>query len=786
MKHYLELVSISAKVHRKQNKMSIFCIILAVFLITTIFGMADMFIRSQIMQAKIDNGNYHITIQDITDEEAKLISMRPDVKAAARYGVLNFNGGKGYTFSDKKAIIAGCDEEFITQLQVGVINEGSFPQNENEAMITKNAKDNLGLQIGDTITIKRPGNTELSYQISGFCNNASKTMSEDGYGIFVTTSAFRKIDNIENSTALADYNMVLCVQFTKTYNIQNTVSRLKVDCGLSDEQISENTKLLGLLGQSSNSFMMQVYISAFILFLLVLSAGIMMITSSLNSNVAQRTEFFGLMRCVGATPKQIMKFVRKEALNWCRFAIPAGIAMGIVVIWILCAFLRVLSPEYFGTMPTFSISVPSIAAGSVIGLLTVLLASRSPAKKAAKVSPLAAVSGTANNLQPVRATANTRLFKVDTALGVHHAKASRKNFILTILSFSLSVVLFLSFSVAITFMNHVLTPLRPWTADISIISPNNTCSIDSVLLEQLKENPVVNRAYGRMFAYNVPVTVNDYDTMADIISYEQQQFDWASDYLLNGSIQAVLNEANTGLIVYEPQSTIEVGDTVIIDIQGKETEIEIIGTLSDCPFNNAADIETIICSENTFQMITGQSDYTIIDIQLSRNVTDTDVNTIRQMVGTDVTFSDERMGNESTRGVYYCMWLFLYGFLAVIVLITIFNIINNISLSVTARTKQYGALRAIGLSMKQLTKMIIAEAFTYTISGTIIGTILGMIFHKLLFGMMISYNWGDPWAIPWTELGIIVLIMLFSIVWAVYKPIKGLHNMSIVDTISAQ
>lgn len=786
MKHYLELVPISAKVHRKQNKMSIFCIILAVFLITTIFGMADMFIRSQILQAEIDNGNYHITIRDITDEEAELISMRPDVKTAARYGVLNYHGDKGYTISDKTAIIAGCDEEFITQLQVEVINEGSFPKNENEAMITRNVKEILGLQIGDTITIKRPGDTELSYQISGFCNNASKIMSEDGYGVFVTTSSFRKINNIGNSTALADYNMVLCVQFTKTYNIQNTINSLKVDCGLSDEQISENTKLLGLLGQSSNSLMIQVYLSAFILFLLVLSAGIMMITSSLNSNVAQRTEFFGLMRCVGATPKQIMKFVRKEALNWCRFAIPVGITMGIIVIWILCAILRVLSPEYFGTMPTFSISVPSIAAGSVIGLLTVLLASQSPAKKAAKVSPLAAVSGTVNNLQSIRKAANTRLFKVDIALGVHHAKASRKNFILTILSFSLSVVLFLSFSVAITLMKHVLTPLRPWTADISIISQNNTCSIDSALLEQLKENPVVNRAYGRMFAYNVPITVNGNNTMTDIISYEQQQFDWASDYLLNGSIQTVLDEVNTGLIVYEPQSSIEIGDTVIIDMQGKETEIEIVGMLSDCPFNNAADVEKIICSENTFQKITGQSDYTIIDIQLSRNATDTDVNSIHQMVGTDVTFSDERMGNESTRGVYYCMWLFLYGFLVVIVLITIFNIINNISLSVTARTKQYGAFRAIGLSMKQLRKMVIAEALTYTVSGTVIGTILGLIFHKLLFGMMISYNWGDPWIIPWLELDVIIFIMLLSIVWAVYEPIKRLHNMSIVENINAQ
>lgn len=207
-----------------------------------------------------------------------------------------------------------------------------------------------------------------------------------------------------------------------------------------------------------------------------------------------------------------------------------------------------------------------------------------------------------------------------------------------------------------------------------------------------------------MFAYDVPLMVNGIDKITDVISYEQKQFDWADEYLLSGSVQAALDEANTGLIVYEPKSDVKVGDIVKIDIQGRTTEVKIVGMLSDCPFNNAADVETIICSENTFQNITGLSDYTIIDMQLNRNATDNEVNTIRQMVGTDVTFSDERMGNESTRGIYYCMWLFIYGFLAVIAFITVFNIINNISLSVTARVKQYGAFRAIGLSMKQLTK----------------------------------------------------------------------------------
>lgn len=283
---------------------------------------------------------------------------------------------------------------------------------------------------------------------------------------------------------------------------------MKEQCNLSNEQISSNNNLLGLLGQSRVPFLLQVYLAAAVLFVLVMLAGIMMIASSLNSNVAQRTEFFGLMRCIGATPKQVMRLVRKEALSWCRLAIPVGISIGVVVIWVLCAVLRFLSPEYFEAMPTFGFSLPSILSGVVVGLVTVLFAAYSPAKKAAKVSPLAAVSGNANALEPARNAANTRLFKIDTALGIYHAKANRKNLILMTSSFALSIILFLSFSVTVEFMQHTLTPLQPWTADLSIISPDNSCSIGKTLLDTLKENPVVDLAYGRKFAYEVPSVTN--------------------------------------------------------------------------------------------------------------------------------------------------------------------------------------------------------------------------------------------------------------------------------------
>lgn len=604
MKHYLDLVPISAKIHKKQSRMSIFCIVLAVFLVTTIFGMADMFIRSQILQAQQEYGNWHIAIRNISNEKAAIIASRPDIEVFSPYGVLNYRGNLGYTLGGKNVAICGCDERYITEIWTDQLEEGVFPQTSNEALVTENAKQIMGVAIGDPIAVETPDGDKLNFTISGFMNNTASIMSGDSYGIILNTEDYCTIYPNVSDGEPNDYGIMFYAQFANTRNIQGKIADLKEQCNLSDEQISSNNNLLGLLGQSRVPFLLQVYLAAAVLFVLVMLAGIMMIASSLNSNVAQRTEFFGLMRCIGATPKQVMRLVRKEALSWCRLAIPVGISIGVVVIWVLCAILRFLSPEFFKAMPTFGFSVPSILAGIVVGLVTVLFAAYSPAKKAAKVSPLAAVSGNANDLEPARNAANTQLLKIDTALGIYHAKANRENLFLMTSSFALSIILFLSFSVTVEFMQHTLTPLQPWTADLSIISPDNSCAIDKTELDSLKENPVVDLAYGRKFAYEVPSVTNGIEKKMDLISYEQYQFDWARDYLLEGSLESVQTDLGTGLIVYNSQNTIQTGDTVSLNIDGQSEEIQIVGILSNCPFYSAADVGTIICSEDTFEQIT--------------------------------------------------------------------------------------------------------------------------------------------------------------------------------------
>ena len=105
MKSYLKLVPISARVHRKQNRMCIFCIVLAVFLITVIFGMADMFIRSQMIEARERYGNWHVILKNVDEETAALICARPEVRTSSWYGVLNYSGQEDYTLLDRKSVV---------------------------------------------------------------------------------------------------------------------------------------------------------------------------------------------------------------------------------------------------------------------------------------------------------------------------------------------------------------------------------------------------------------------------------------------------------------------------------------------------------------------------------------------------------------------------------------------------------------------------------------------------------------------------------------------------------
>ena len=779
MKHYLDLIPISAKIHRKQSRMTRLCIVMSVFLVAAIFGMADMFIQSQMNLVIQSDGAWHVAFESLSEEQIALINARPEVKAGTRYVGTNYRLNMKYAINGTQIVLYGVDETFFELMPAIHMKEGAFPQADNETLVSESLRDGLGFDIGDTIEISTPDELIL-LQISGFIDDSPIILNSDTFNVFLNADAY----HLYFQDVTPEEDCIYLVEFVPRCKIQDTVKDICERLNIPEDAVIENIGLTGFLLQSSDNYILSLYLVVLILAILVAFAGMLMILGSLNSNVAQRTEFFGMMRCLGATGKQIRRFVRTEALSWCRMAIPAGLVASMVVVWFLCGMVKVISPANFGEMPGYGISWIGLMAGCVIGLLTVLAATRAPAKKASRVSPLTAVSGNANTVFAAKRAANTRLFHVETALGIHHAAGSKKNLCLLTASFAFSIILFLSFSTSVDVLYHVNAPLRPYAPDISIVSRVGSRTISESLFTELKEKLYIKRIFGRSLAYGLPVTVHGEHRMADLISYENYQFGWAADDVLQGNIESVRNGEGVLLVAYTDFAS-QVGDEILMKTKLGIQTVTVAGILSYAPSDSDRKTVTLICSEDLFSQLTGESGYTILDIQL-KDRSDSAVEEIRSIAGDSYDFSDQRAGNSEARSAYYSYGLLLYGFLAIIALIAAFNITNSIGMSVSARMHQYGAMRAIGASIPQLRSMVMAETSVYLICGLITGLTLGLPLHHYLYREMITAKWGDAWRFPITEFCVIAVVMIASAVIAVIGPVQRINKMSIVETISVQ
>ena len=232
---------------------------------------------------------------------------------------------------------------------------------------------------------------------------------------------------------------------------------------------------------------------------------------------------------------------------------------------------------------------------------------------------------------------------------------------------------------------------------------------------------------------------------------------------------------------------VRVGDVITLSINGKEQAVTVAGILSDSPLAREEGTETIFCSEKTFVALTGQTGYTIIDVQFQNGASIEDVKDIENIF-TDggVVFTEQLSQVQQQRNLYSAVAVLVYGFLSIIVAITIFHIMNTINMGVIAKTKQYGTMRAIGMSNQQLIKMIVAEAMTYAVSGMILGCIIGLPMHWVVFASLITNFWGTAWSIPIFPLALIIGIVLFTSFLAVRSPAKRLHDRAIVDIIKSQ
>ena len=233
MRSYLSLIPISAKVRRRQNRMTLLCIIFAVFLVTGIFSMADIFIQSETANVKEAGGNWHINLENISEEDAASIARRPDVSASSWFDMVNFDRDRSYTIGGIQTVLAGVEDPFRTDIMTYFPEGASLEK--GETILTPNAKAMLGVDVGDRVSLDTPAGS-YDLLITGFRSGNSRYATDSGVGestalpvkgeqvgAFLQIETFREILAANGDAGTPAYY----IQFSERANARRTLSEIK-------------------------------------------------------------------------------------------------------------------------------------------------------------------------------------------------------------------------------------------------------------------------------------------------------------------------------------------------------------------------------------------------------------------------------------------------------------------------------------------------------------------------------------------------------------------------------
>lgn len=433
---------------RKRNIIAVLAIALTALLFTSLFTVAMSLTKSYENYTFRQIGGYcHGTFKEVNQEQAAAIAAHPKVKAVG----LRTVGGFAYSgvFAKSPAELSFMDDNCTTwsYAQPAV---GRTPRSGKEITMDTKALSLLGVEpvLGAQVTV----NFSVGYDMaSGF--EKTDTFTLVGWWEYDQVMPVHYLnvpkDYIEALQAEAqergmdDFRSDLNVMMASSVNIRGQMEQVDTDLGYTwDERGAENNVRLGVnWGYASEralqnlDFETVVGIGAFLI--LVIFTGYLIIYNIFQISVTGDIRFYGLLKTIGTTPRQLKRIIRNQALGLCVVGIPAGLGLGWGVGALLVPVVMARTTISAGT--TISASPLIFLLAALFALFTVLLSCGKPGKIAAKVSPVEAVRYT----DVTQHTAKSRRSRSAGVFAMAFANLGRnkKKTVLVMASLALAVVL---------------------------------------------------------------------------------------------------------------------------------------------------------------------------------------------------------------------------------------------------------------------------------------------------------------------------------------------------------
>ena len=434
---------------RTRNLIAIAAIALTTLLFTALFTLAlsinEGFQQNNFRQA---GGFSHGGFKYLTQQQFEALQDDPRI---AQWGVRRFLGmPREAPFTKAHVEISWCDENEAHWMYCDPV-QGRLPQEgTDEAATDTHVLELLGVEpeLGAQFTLTFAVDGQETTQTFTLCGWWEYDEAIVANHVLIPES---RVDAVlaevgVDPEAPADgmtgcWNLDVMLK-SGARHIERDIEQILADHGYQSETAGDNYIATGVNwgytgAQLSENLDPMTAIAIAAVALLIVFTGYLIIYNVFQISVAGDIRFYGLLKTIGTTPRQLRRIIRLQALALSAAGIPAGLALG----WLLGGQLTpVVAARLNGVRAVTSVSPWIFAAAALFALCTVLLSCRRPGRMAGKVSPVEAVryaEGGGKGRAKARKARRVTPFTMAWAnLGRSKGKTA-----VTVLSLSLAVVL---------------------------------------------------------------------------------------------------------------------------------------------------------------------------------------------------------------------------------------------------------------------------------------------------------------------------------------------------------
>ena len=377
--------------NKGRNLVAVLAILMTTMMFATLFTLAQSMSENLVEMTFRQTGyDAQVSFKSITSEQAEMLANHPDVKEVGESTVLGLAENKA--LSGKQVEIRWADESYASH-SFCMPTTGHLPEKENEAALDTLTLKRLGVEpkLGETVTLEwrkdlsdpEAETVSSTFTLSGFWEGNESVYASMAWvsNAYVDTILENEAERIKDGNVFGMH--MAQVTLHNDRKIENTMEQVLSDTGLTDLEYHVNLAYSPEMGATALQETLPMYLGMVLVFL----AGYLIIYNIFQISVTADVQFYGKLKTLGMTTKQIKKLIFGQSNLLCLIGIPAGLLLG----WLLG---MVLVPAFTGIIEGESrvSASPVIFIGSaVFAWLTVLVSCLRPARLAGKVSPVEAL-----------------------------------------------------------------------------------------------------------------------------------------------------------------------------------------------------------------------------------------------------------------------------------------------------------------------------------------------------------------------------------------------------------